>query len=156
LQGKVGYQVLTPLHIDGGDMRILVNRGWLAASGDRRVMPDIVTPQQSIEVSGVAVEPSTHYMELGEVHDADNTWQKVWQNLDMKRYIKAVPFPVQPMVISLDPTSTAGGFARDWPRPDAKVEMHKGYAFQWFAMALMLVIYYLVVSIRKKHDGQTN
>jgi surfeit locus 1 family protein len=150
LQGKVGYQVLTPLHIDGGDMRILVNRGWLAASGDRRVMPDIVTPQQSMEVNGVAVEPSTHYMELGGAHDASNTWQKVWQNLDMKRYIKAVPFPVQPMVISLDPASTAGGFVRDWPQPDSKVEMHKGYAFQWFAMALMLVIYYLVVSIRKK------
>jgi surfeit locus 1 family protein len=151
--GKVGYQVVTPLHIDGSDMRILVNRGWVAANGDRRILPDIATPQQMVEASGTATDPSTRYMELGDTKGTG--WQQVWQNLDMKRYIKTVPFPVQSVVLSLDPASDAGGFVRDWSRPDAKVSMHKGYAFQWFAMALMLVIYYLVVSIRKKHDDQT-
>jgi len=150
-QGKAGYEVVTPLHIDGGDMRILVNRGWIPATSDRRVMPDIATPQHTLVVTGVASDPSAErYMELGDVKSIG--WQKVWQNLDMKRYIKLVPFPVQPMLIELDPASPAGGFVRDWPQPDAKVEMHKGYAFQWFAMALMLVTYYLVVSIRKTND----
>ncbi|HEY8085939.1 MAG TPA: SURF1 family protein [Methylophilaceae bacterium] len=155
-QGKAGYEVVTPLHVDGSEMRILVNRGWIPATNDRRVMPNIVTPQRTLEVSGIAADPSSeHYMELSDAKSDDSGWQKVWQNLDIKRYIKLAPFPVQSVVIDLDPASSAGGFVRDWPLPDAKVTMHKGYAFQWFGMALMLAVYYLVASIRKRNDNQT-
>jgi surfeit locus 1 family protein len=148
--GKAGYQVVTPLHIEGSDKRILVNRGWVVENGDRRIMPDIATPDTAVEVSGILIEPSALYMELGEVKSTGKEWKNVWQNLDIKRYRKSVSFPLQPMVIELDPASTAGGFVRDWSRPDAKVDMHKGYALQWYSLALMVAIYYLIISLRKR------
>jgi surfeit locus 1 family protein len=30
---------------------------------------------------------------------------------------------------------------RDWPAPALGVERHKGYAFQWYALAAMAVIF---------------
>ena len=46
-------------------------------------------------------------MELSQTENPDKSWQKIWQNLNLQRYSKAVPFPVQPMVLELEPASTA-------------------------------------------------
>ncbi|HEX5803074.1 MAG TPA: hypothetical protein VFY24_08610, partial [Azospira sp.] len=52
------------------------------------------------------------------------------------RYRQAVDFPLQPIVLQLDPASAGGGgFVRDWPRPDERIERHVGYAWQWYGFA---------------------
>ena len=148
-QGRVGYQVVTPLRLEGGDMHVLVYRGWVPANPDRRMLPAIETPSTLVEVSGIADLPSGRYVEL-ENQGQGAEWQPVWQNLDMARYRKAVPFPIQTMAIRLAPDShDAGGYLRDWPTPDLHIATNKGYAFQWYAMALMLSLYYLVTQFRK-------
>lgn len=144
-----GYHVLTPLHIEGGDMRVLVNRGWVAVGRDRNVLPEAGVPQGVVEISGYAVVPSGKFFELGKPEDLRSGWQKVWQNLDLKRYAGAVPFPLQPVVIRLDPASTVGGYIREWPRPDDRIGVHRGYALQWYGMAAVLVVFYLVTSCRR-------
>ncbi|BAN36456.1 surfeit locus 1 [Sulfuricella denitrificans skB26] len=144
-----GYHVLTPLHIEGGNMRVLVNRGWVPVGRDRNVLPATDVPQGVVEVSGYAAVPSGKFFELEKPEDLRSGWQKVWQNLDLKRYTDAVPFPLQPLVIRLDPASTAGGYVREWPRPDSRIEVHRGYALQWYGMAAVLVVFYLVTSFRK-------
>lgn len=147
-QGQAGYQVITPLQIEGSAMRILVYRGWVPVGADRRILPNIVTPPGMIEVSGYTHIPSKKYFELsGEVTRDD--WQKVWQNLDLQRYSKAVPFSIQPVAVQLDSTSSAGGYVRDWPRPDLHIEVNRGYAFQWFGMSAALVLIYLLTNIKK-------
>lgn len=148
-QGKAGYQVVTPLHLKDSDMRVLVYRGWVPVGEDRNVLPEIKTPSGLVEAVGIADELSGKYLELGGPPSANLAWQTVWQNLDIKRYKKSVPFPVQTLAIKLDPASTAGGYVRDWPAPDVHIDMHKGYAFQWRMMALMLVLYYLFTQFRK-------
>ncbi len=144
-----GYHVLTPLHIEGGNRRVLVNRGWVPVGRDRNVLPETGAPQGVVEVSGYAVVPSGKFFELEKPKDLRSGWQTVWQNLDLKRYAAAVPFPLQPVVIRLDPASVAGGYVREWPRPDARIEVHRGYALQWYGMAAVLVVFYLVTSFGK-------
>lgn len=148
-EGMAGYHVLTPLRIEGGDMRVLVNRGWVPVGRDRNILPDTDVPQGVMEVTGYAVVPSGKFFELERPEDLRSGWQKVWQNLDLKRYMGAVQFPLQPVVIRLDPASSAGGYVREWPRPDARIEVHRGYALQWYGMAAVLMVFYLVTSIRK-------
>jgi surfeit locus 1 family protein len=148
---QAGYHVITPLRIENSEMRVLVNRGWLPALAEHSHTPEVATPAGLVEVSGMAIVPGTRYFTLGaEVAGGTSGWQKVWQNLDLPRYGKAVNFPVQPVIIQLSPESTAGGFAREWPRPDERIERHVGYALQWWGFALATVLIWLVVNFRRE------
>ena len=42
------------------------------------------------------------------------------------------------------------GLVRDWPAPDLGIHKHYGYAFQWFALAATLLVFYLVTHVRKR------
>lgn len=148
-RGQAGYHVVTPLHLDGSELRVLVNRGWLPALADHRQVPQIATPSGEIEVSGTAVVPGTRFFTLG----ADSTspgWQSVWQNLDLARYAESVGFPIQPVVIELAPDNAAGGFVRAWNRPDERLQTNLNYAIQWWSFAATTVVLWLVVNFRKK------
>lgn len=154
-QGRVGYDVITPLRLQDSDMRLLVNRGWIPQGEDRSHLPDFETPKGLQEIIGVATVPSEKYFTLASPAPLDHGWRTLWENMDMERYAAAVPFPVQPVVVLLDPKSPAGGFTRDWMRLDAGIAIHKGYAFQWFMLAATLVAIYLFMSLRGSGaDGQ--
>jgi surfeit locus 1 family protein len=155
-KGQAGYHVITPLHISGSDMRILVNRGWVAVGADRNILPVIDTPRNEVAVSGYAHDPSGKYLELAHPEDTQGNWQKVWQNLDIKRYKNAVPFSFHAISVLLDPDSAAGGFVRDWPKPDARIDVNRGYAIQWYLMSIALVIIYLVTNIKKLKPEETS
>lgn len=146
--GRVGYYVITPLRIQGSDMRVLVNRGWVPLGASRQDLPKIETPTGSQAVTGVATVPSARVFQLAEPAPITDEWQIVWQHMDMKRYESAVPFSIQPVVILLDPDSSTGGFDRQWMRLDAGIAVHQGYAFQWFMLAVALLVIYVVVNLR--------
>jgi surfeit locus 1 family protein len=150
---QAGYHLLTPLRIAGSDLRVLVNRGWLPAGADHQQLPALATPAGPLEVRGLAQLPTQKFFTLGDsaagLNPAATGWQPLWQNLDLAAYRKAVPFAVQPVVILLDPDSPAGGFVRDWPRPDERIERHIGYAWQWFGFAAASVGIWLFVNFRR-------
>lgn len=152
--GQVGYFVITPLRIDGGDMRVLVNRGWVPLGASRQHLPKIETPSGRVTIDGVATVPSANVFQLAEPPALTGKWQVVWQHIDMKRYTEAVPFPLQPVVILLDPASSAGGLDRRWTRLDAGIAIHHGYAFQWFMLATALLVIWVVVNLRKRTKTQ--
>lgn len=146
-KGVPGYEVITPLHLDGGRTRVLVNRGWVPLGEDRSKLPVVSPPPGEQRTEGVAVVPDKDYFSLGEP-DAHNGWSVVWEHLDVARYARHVPFPVQPVVVQLAPGAD-GGYVRDWRRPDTDVAMHKGYAFQWFMFAAVLVVLYVMLNLEK-------
>lgn len=153
-QGRVGYHVITPLRLENSEVRLLVNRGWVAIGEGRDRLPAVDAPAGSQQVSGVATVPAEKYFTLREPDPLDRGWQRVWQNMDMARYRAAVPFPMQPVVVLLDPTSGAGGFTREWSRLDAGISVHQGYAFQWFMLAAGLAAIYLFMSLRRRGVDQ--
>jgi surfeit locus 1 family protein len=146
--GVAGYHVITPLRIAGNDRAILVNRGWIPAPAEHSVVPEVTTPPGMQEVTGSLWLPSSKIFAL-EAPTASTQWQPVWQNMDMDRYLKSVPLKLYPLVVRLDPDSSAGGFIRNWPRPAARIETHLGYAYQWFGFAATLIAIYLVLSFKK-------
>jgi surfeit locus 1 family protein len=148
-----GYHVLTPMQVDGGGSYVLVNRGWVARTaasvGEVPKPPVIDTPQGSLQIEGDIVLPANKFFTMDTPPATDGGWQMVWQNLDMVRYAKSVPFVVQPFVVRLDSKSNAGGFVRSWTPPGERVNMHLGYAYQWFGFALTLLVIYIVLNIKK-------
>ena len=152
--GRAGYHVITPLHVEGSTRRLLVNRGWIAAPAERRDLPQFTTPTGTVEVEGTASLPSSHYFTLarehsGAVDTAQSPWQVVWQNLDLDAYAKAAGFAVQPIVVELGAQSTAGGFVREWRLADDRRTTNLGYAFQWWGFAATTVVLWLVYSWRR-------
>lgn len=143
-EGVAGYHVMMPLAINGGPRHVLVNRGWAAGTGERGRLPSITTPEGTVEVTGLAVQPSRRFLELS----TRVTEGRVWQNLTLERYRQAVPIALQPIVIEQQ-SALDDGLVREWRPPDAGVNTHYAYAFQWFAMALAIAVIYLVTHVRR-------
>lgn len=144
-RGVAGYHVVTPLRVEGGEARVLVNRGWIPLGPDRQHLPAVATPEGRVRITGVATVPHDAPLALGSPEPLGYVWQPVWQRLDLERYARAVPFSLQPVVVLLDPEDPAGGFVRAWSRLDAGIAVHKGYAVQWFMLAAAAAIIYLVL-----------
>ncbi|MBC7756286.1 MAG: SURF1 family protein [Bdellovibrio sp.] len=150
-----GYHVLTPMQVQGSKLYVLVNRGWIAGLPDQvgvsRKLPTIETPKGQQIIEGDIALPAAKFFSLEPVATTAQKWQPLWQHLDMQRYAKSAPFGVQKFIVRLDATSKAGGFVRNWPPPGNNVNMHLGYAYQWFGFALTLLVIYIVLNLKKKY-----
>jgi surfeit locus 1 family protein len=153
---RVGYHVITPLRIHQTSQYVLVNRGWIQGKDTHTELPEFDTPAGSQTVAGQIWVPSTKIFTLEDKTATPlngQSWQMVWQNMDMERYKRSVPIAVSPFMIKLDQTSTAGGFVRNWEVPVARIATHIGYAYQWFGFALAALLIYLYMSVtRNKLD----
>ena len=130
---QAGYHVITPLRLEGSAMHVLVNRGWLPAAADHRILPTAEVPAGTVELTGIAVVPAQRFFNLAA--QPTSSWEPVWQNLDLARFNEVLPYPLQPVLIQLDATAP-GGYLREWPRPDERADRHRSYALQWFGFAV--------------------
>ena len=142
--GAVGYYVVMPLKIGDSERYVLVNRGWVAGTDSRGTPPKIETPAGMVRITGLATVPSKRYLELSSKVAEGN----VWQNLTLERYRAAVSIPIQPVVIQQE-SDIDDGLKREWGAPDLGVDKHYAYAFQWYALAATLLIFYIVTHVRK-------
>ena len=143
--GIAGYHVVMPLALEGSDRYVLVNRGWVAGTGERSRLPEIRTPAGTVEIAGLAVVPSRRFLELAPAAIEG----KVWQNLTLERYREAVGVPLQPFVIRQD-SPLDDGLVREWDPPDLGVNTHYGYAFQWLALGATVLVIYLVTHVKRR------
>ncbi len=147
--GIAGYFVFTPFRFEGEDAWVLVNRGWVAAGPDRRVVPEVLVPSGVVTLRGVAKPPPEIGLVLGEPMLealAPGTYRaplidRVWLSDQMGR-------DLLPYVVRLDP-AMADGFLREWRVPGTGEARHLGYAFQWFALAVTLFLIYVFVNLKR-------
>lgn len=149
---QVGYLVLTPLRLEGTDIAVLVDRGWVAAPLDRTQLPDIGLAAGALTVRGVADKGPSAGLRLGEAAIAADQWPLRLQYLDYALLERRLPYPLLPYVIRLD-ADQPHGYRRDWqPTPQMGPATHLGYAVQWFGLAIALVVIYLVVNTRRMEN----
>ena len=46
-------------------------------------------------------------------------------------------------------SDTGDGLARDWPPRETGAEKSEGYALQWYSLAALAVVLFIVLSFRK-------
>ena len=147
-RGVVGYHVVMPLKLEQGARYVLVNRGWIAAGPERSQLPEVRTPPGPTVVRGRAVVPG-RFLELSD----EVTRGPVWQNLTLERYRKVMPIAIQPFVIQQDAAAAPDdGLIREWLPPDFGVEKHYGYSFQWFALSVLILVFYLATHVRRDRE----
>jgi len=150
-QGRAGYQVITPLLLPDSNEAILVNRGWIPQMASRQELPVIPTPVESLRITGQLKLEMGTALRLGESGFQHDTWPRVVQWLEVEQIEKQLGYKVRNFVILQDPASPAG-FVRDWYIKKISPEKNTSYAVQWFALALALVIIYLVVNTSKVEE----
>lgn len=149
--GRVGYQVITPLQISGSDTWVLVNRGWVPQGSDRQSLPDVRPPAGTVTVRGLIEIPHGHVFAMGDDNRTNSGWPAVVLWLDLARYARETGYRLQPFEILQDPADT-GGYERQWTLVVMPPEKSVSYAVQWFAMAVALVVIYIVVNLRRVED----
>jgi surfeit locus 1 family protein len=147
---RVGYEVLTPLVEKNHQPAVLVNRGWIPAPVDRRVLPVIPAVMGEHTIVGnvylILGKPFT----LGDRVEPNDGWPRRVQALDISLLQNILKQPLYPFVVLLSPEAQAG-FVRDWqPVQSMPPSRHIGYAVQWFAFAAVLLIIFFVLNLRKR------
>ena len=139
--GRPGFFVVTPLQLDNGDC-VLVQRGWVARDPlERAHLPALAAPQGSVRLMARIAPPPSRLFEFG----ADEAGP-IRQNLDPDAYSREIGIAVRPLsLLQLEPEDSASpdGLLRDWPLPAQDIQKHHGYAFQWFAMSLLIAGLYV-------------
>jgi surfeit locus 1 family protein len=144
-----GYHVLTPLRVPGRREHVLVNRGWVPAGGDRRVLPDVDVRGGSRVVTGRLERLPRPGLRLG----ADDAATGADDSIAVLQYPTAAELgrrlgePVYDYQLLLDPVAP-DGYVRDWQAPGVPPERHLSYAGQWSALALGAVAAALVMALR--------
>lgn len=147
--GRVGYWVISRFIAEDG-RSWLINRGWLPASGGRETLPDISVSTDRISIIAV-VWPDTGLMPLL----AEDTWQPGWpkrvQRLDIER-MAALFEATEPIELRLEAGQPEVLLAAPLVMPVGATK-HTGYAVQWFGLAGVLSIGYLVYGFRRRSAG---
>jgi surfeit locus 1 family protein len=143
--GQAGYRVLTPLLLADG-VAVLVDRGWIPRDFSTDVAPMIDVSGAERTVSGKLDRLPRPGIEL-ETTLAPG-WPKVVQFPSRDELSSALGLQLVPGLVLLD-ADQPDGFRREWRPSDFGPERHLGYAVQWFALAITLIVLYLAWSFRK-------
>lgn len=146
-QGRAGYFLVMPFKIAGADQYVLVARGWLPRSlGAVGQLPAYQTPVGLTALEGVMRLDLGRVMQLGTPPPLQPN--AMVQNVSVADVARASNLPLLPFFI--EQTGPAGdALVRDWPAPGTGVEKHKGYAFQWYALATMAVLFFVITGFRR-------
>ena len=149
-QGQAGFHVLTPFQLEHSSMHVLVAQGWLPRNNQERTrIPDYATPSGTVTIEGVVRLHAGHVMELGQA--APLAPQAIVQNITIGQLAKASGLAFQPVLVEQTAPMLPAGVlpVRDWPAPDLGADKHRGYAFQWTALAVMAFLFFVFTGIRR-------
>lgn len=146
--GRVGYHVLTPLRLPDARRNVIVNRGWVPAGATRDDLPEVPVEANLRELGGRIALPPRPGIRLEQTPAEGGGWPQVMFYPTIETLETRLGYPLENYFVLLAP-GEPDGFVREW-RPDVPgPATHIGYAVQWFALALALLIIYVVLNLEK-------
>ena len=147
-KGRAGFNVLTPFITASGKV-LLVDRGWVPLGSTRNELPDVAIADEMMTLEGLVYVPYAESFSLGGMDDGELGWPRIIQFIDFNTLGQRLTMPLRPFTLRLDP-SQPHGYLREWHVAAVSPDKHLAYAFQWFALALTVVIGFVLVTLRRK------
>ncbi|GAA4359033.1 hypothetical protein GCM10023151_09580 [Kangiella marina] len=157
--GRLGYEIYSLWQPTNFEQPIIVSRGWLPRKDFYQKVPNI-PPFEAARLEG-----SLYFSKGANSVVADNA---IWQEYDgiwllgqfdfqtVAEKVKQMGYDSAPFIIRLQPDRTSK-FVRQWPLVASPPEKHIAYAIQWFAMALALVMLFIILNLKRvKHNESTS
>lgn len=148
--GRAGvrtYRIFVP---DAG-LPLLVDLGWRALPGDR-ALPATPRIEGAVALRGLLAPPPSSGLALGpSMQRQGQAWLLSRVDLADIAARTGLSVPLAPRVLRLDPALPIG-----YPRDLALLantltpDKHRGYALQWFALALAVLVTAGVLSLRRR------
>ena len=151
--GRPGFRVLTPFRREGSERLLLVDRGWVPLGATRQDLPPVFVSPEFRAVSGRLDTLPAPGVRVGDAGVAgDTSWPRVLNFPQQQDIEKVLGASVEARIILLDPAAP-NGYERVW-RPAMRFgpERHLAYAIQWFVFALVALIIFIALSLRRLSD----
>jgi cytochrome oxidase assembly protein ShyY1 len=134
--GRLGYQVLQILTTEKN--AVLVNLGWMQGSINRQELPEISGYRGEVSFASKVrlVEPNIQLM----AQDFSSfQWPLRVQQIELDKFSVLLDKPLLPFVLYVNETELIG-YKKDWQAIVMPPEKHRGYAFQWFSLAIAWLV----------------
>ena len=147
--GRTGFQVLQPLQSATGEA-VLVLRGWIPAAPGAQAPPAVATPAGPLLLRGSRLDRLPRALEPPGAPHAGN----VRQNITLDEFASWAGMALAPYVLQ-QRSGPEDGLQRDWPAPDAGAEKNDSYALQWYGLALLSLVLFVVLNVRREGPSRS-
>ncbi|MFI6683326.1 SURF1 family protein [Streptomyces sp. NPDC050485] len=149
--GRVGYHVLTPFILDGGQT-VLVNRGWIADNGNQMDFPKIPAPPSGkVTVTGRLMADQT--TAASGIKDVKGLPPRQVMLISSAQQAKALGRPVLGGYIEQTAPESADNSPELIPAPDdGSIGPHMAYAVQWWLFSAGVPVGWFILVRREKRD----
>lgn len=145
---QLGYDVFVSFIPNDSKKAIWVNLGWVPKSEQQNYQTLISAKVDSptpLTITGLVQKVQNNFVLSHSPLTAK--WPLVVEDMQMEQLSQFLNRPFYPFILLL---SSDGGFTQHWNMVTTMTpERHRGYAVQWFALALTLVFLYFKVNIRR-------
>jgi len=134
---RSGLHLVTPLRLEGSEMGLLVDRGWIPSESGAIGDLGAFAVEGIIEVQGTVLPTQTE-PRWGFLADRPTSLQEpleVWRVLSVPGIQSQTPYPLLPYFLA----QSEAVASPQAPLPDVEIDLsegpHLGYALQWFAFS---------------------
>lgn len=142
--GRPGFEAISPFKTVEGQW-LLVNRGWLLGNADRSQLPLVPEVAGVVVLTGYLYRSPGQQLMLGEDLWAVEAGPKIIQNASPEKVAEKLAIPLYEYSLRLD-EHAPGALETGWDVVNIQPGKHTGYAVQWSAMAIALVVLTLFAS----------
>jgi surfeit locus 1 family protein len=147
--GQVGYELYTPFKAKGLNKFILIDRGFIPLGASRDILPSVKTPTETVTILGMLNQPPT-YQALGAMQETTKTsWPLRIEYIQLDKMAALLNTSFSSYILTLAPNNPAA-YPLEWQAVNMDPQRHRGYALQWFAFALTLLILFAALNRGEK------
>jgi surfeit locus 1 family protein len=134
--GVPGVEIVSPLLLDSTHRAVLVSRGFVPSPDAVTAYPDSLREPGEHMVEGIAL-PITP----GGGAPLQRGDQTTWARLDLAALRDRLPYPIGAFYIRQSPDTALPRFPRRLDPPLLDDGPHLSYAIQWFAFAIIAIVF---------------